>query len=348
MQSLGGCTRKGRNFRLKPVLTLPAILCLLAACPVAFAEMPQFSLPLDCEPGNTCFIQQYVDIDPSDQAIDYACGAATFNGHKGTDFRLLSTAVTQKNIEVRAAAAGVIKAMRDGMPDVLARSPAQRRALAGRECGNGVVIDHGDGWETQYCHLKRGSVQGTKGENVKRGAKLGFVGYSGQAAFAHVHIAVRHKGRIIDPFTGLSPENSCGSGTLGGLWTKDVVQEFPYRKGVLIEVGFSDRPVKTIDLERGSIASSGLDRRAPILIFYGRFINLVKGDRIHLEVNGPSGFSLSNESPALAKRKAHYVVYVGRKRRGNSWPAGSYQGSIQLIRDGKVLMTQSAELILEE
>ena len=34
----------------------------------------------------------------------------------------------------------------------------------GKECGNGLVIRHEYGWETQYCHMKKGSVQVKTGE----------------------------------------------------------------------------------------------------------------------------------------------------------------------------------------
>jgi D-3-phosphoglycerate dehydrogenase len=51
-----------------------------------------------------------------------------------------------------------------------------RGEIAGRECGNGVVIAHEDGWETQYCHMRRGSVAVQPGERVARGQTLGLVG----------------------------------------------------------------------------------------------------------------------------------------------------------------------------
>jgi murein DD-endopeptidase MepM/ murein hydrolase activator NlpD len=75
--------------------------------------------------------------------------------------------------------------------------------------GNGVVIDHGNGWETQYCHLKQGSVQVVTGETVTTGTALGQIGQSGRAEFPHVHFAVRHEGAKIDPF---APEaTACGA-----------------------------------------------------------------------------------------------------------------------------------------
>ncbi len=46
------------------------------AVQAAFAEdRPQLSLPLACEPHKTCFIQNYVDLDPGAGVRDYACGS---------------------------------------------------------------------------------------------------------------------------------------------------------------------------------------------------------------------------------------------------------------------------------
>ena len=101
-----------------------------------------------------------------------------------------------------ASAAGRVKAARDGVEDRLVRDEAGRAAVKGRECGNGVVIDHGEGWETQYCHMRKGSVTAKPGDAVEAGAKLGEVGASGEAGFAHVHLTVRQNGRPLDPFDG--------------------------------------------------------------------------------------------------------------------------------------------------
>ena len=84
-------------------------------------------------------------------------------------------------------------AARDGVADF---APFRR----GQDCGNGVLVDHGDGWETQYCHMKQGSVRVTSGDAVGAGAVLGQIGQSGMAAFPHLHLSVRHNADKIDPF----------------------------------------------------------------------------------------------------------------------------------------------------
>ena len=46
------------------------------------------SLPIACKIGETCFVQNYVDVDPGPGVRDYMCGSATYQAHAGTDFRL--------------------------------------------------------------------------------------------------------------------------------------------------------------------------------------------------------------------------------------------------------------------
>src|SRR4029078_3898068 len=110
------------------------------------------------------------------------CGSATQNGHKGTDFRILSAGGASKSGAVLGAADGTVKAVRDGMPDMLVKG-GNEDSVKDRECGNGVLLDHGQSWETQYCHMLRGSVQVHPGDQVHRGQTLGNIGYSGLAQF---------------------------------------------------------------------------------------------------------------------------------------------------------------------
>ena len=63
--------------------------------------------------------------------------------------------------------------------------------------GRVVVIDHGDGWQTRYAHLKRIKVK--NGKKVSRGDVIGTVGKSGNATGNHLHYEVRHDGRAVDP-----------------------------------------------------------------------------------------------------------------------------------------------------
>ena len=68
---------------------LAAALLLTGA---ARAEAVRFDLPIACEIGTDCWVQQYVDHDPSTGVKDYACGAQTYDGHDGTDIRIRDTA----------------------------------------------------------------------------------------------------------------------------------------------------------------------------------------------------------------------------------------------------------------
>lgn len=192
---------------------LTRVLIALAAMTAAALEL---SLPIACTPGTDCLIQQYVDRDKGPGVRDYACGAETYDGHKGTDIRLRTTAEIAKRVGILASAPGTVIGVRDGMAHHLVRTDADR--IAALECGNGVRIDHGEGWITQYCHMRKGSIVVKKGDEVKPGAKLGEVGYSGQAAFAHVHIEVTKDGKVIDPFLP-EVEAACGKAE-NSLWTE--------------------------------------------------------------------------------------------------------------------------------
>ena len=120
-------------------------------------------------------------------------------------------------VPVYAAAAGVVLATRDGEVDESLRVKGAE-AVAGREAGNAVVVDHGDGWVTQYNHLKRGSVAVRRGDRVQAGSLLGMVGLSGRTEFPHLELEVRKDGRPVGPFVGLETATSCGPGP-HPLWT---------------------------------------------------------------------------------------------------------------------------------
>jgi murein DD-endopeptidase MepM/ murein hydrolase activator NlpD len=323
-------------------LASPASALLLACHPTASAvadDRPQLSLPLACQPHKTCFIQTYVDIDPGKGVKDYMCGSATYDQHSGVDFRLLSAAATKTPVAVLASADGTVKAVRDGVADVFLKK-AKPQDVAGRECGNGVILDHGGGWETQYCHVRQGSVHVTKGQAVKRGDQLGEVGFSGMADFAQVFLSVRHDSKVVDPFLPDAVDGKCDSEARGpGLWEPSAAAAFPYKNGEMIGAEFVGAPPDVNALEVNDRDVVPLTPTSPVLVLYGRFINLKKGDRVHFVASGPTGAIFDEFAQPLDKNKVTYVAFTGKRRGDDPWPTGHYDGRVALVRDGGVIAT---------
>jgi hypothetical protein len=278
--------------------------------------------PIDCTLGQTCFIQNQVDRDPGPGVLDYQCGGLGYNGHKGTDFRLPTLADMDLGVDVLAAAGGVVRGVRDGVADV---GPTD--GSAGRECGNGVVLRHEDGWETQYCHLKSGSIAVKLRQKVPAGTILGQVGLSGRTEFPHLHLSLRHDGNVVDPFD-LSPFPTCGAAG-DSLWQDTIA----YQAGGLLGLGFSDAVPQYSDVKAGTADQSPLPADAPALVVWVHAFGGQLGDIVTLTVDGPNG-RLVDHRATLPKDQAEFFRAAGIRLKTNAWPSGDYIGTATLIRYG--------------
>jgi len=106
--------------------------------------------------------------------------------HTGIDF------TAPRGTEIYATGDGVVE-------DVIVKN---------RGYGHHVIIDHGYGYKTLYAHMSRFNVK--KGQQVKRGDVIGYVGSTGTSTAPHLHYEVIKNGEKINPmyffFNDLTPE----------------------------------------------------------------------------------------------------------------------------------------------
>ena len=314
-----------------------ALLIFLFADPAMALEL---ALPVACTVGTDCWVQQYADHDAGAGSTDYACGVASYDGHDGTDIRGLHTGV---NIAVLAAAAGRVRAVRDGVADKLVKSPTDLAAVSKIQCGNGVVITHGEGWETQYCHLRKGSVMVKAGDEVAAGDRLGLIGFSGEAAFPHVHVTVRKDGKVVDPFSA-DDMADCKAGDRS-LWSASAQKALAYKGSELLQLAWAPQIYGDAEFESGTL-SVFQPSQWPALVLFAEAINLYKDDVMTLTVSLPGQEPVVN-SVVMKNNRAVQRLYVGKKIKA-SLPNGIYVGRFELKRRDVVLLAKEMNFEMKD
>ena len=315
-------------------------ICLLPRVAWSFA----LELPIACELGKDCFVQNYMDHDPGPGSRDYHCGSQSYDAHNGTDIRVPTTAAMRRGVQVLAAADGRVLRVRDGVPDQ-AKTKETLSSAQGVECGNGIVIQHEDGYETQYCHLAQGSVLVKPGDQVQKRQPIGRVGLSGFTQFPHVHLTVRKDGQTIDPFASQSEDLACPLPPTSPhtVWADDVVG-LQYRPAAILNKGFSTAAVSNDDIEQDKPSAETVSSASKALVAFVRVIGLQKGDIQRLRVIAPSGGPFADSNDQLVdNNKAQAVLFVGRKAVTGLEP-GRYVASYVVTRGGQAVISDEFSL----
>ncbi|WP_169543796.1 M23 family metallopeptidase [Sneathiella aquimaris] len=326
-------------------VSIPALLPILLILPLTVLAQqksppPELGLPVKCRLGENCFVQHYIDTDPTKNAADYQCGSLTYDNHRGTDIRIRTLADMAKGVPVIASADGVVTGLRDNIRDQYFSdySKPQRRSVFEKGLGNVVVLGHGNGWTTFYAHLKKNSITVKKNQRVKKGTVLGYVGMSGVTDFPHVHFELRHNNKRIDPFTGNAIKSGCGPSEQN-YWDDLTRVSLAYQQTGFLYTGLSEtRPNGRKDLEKGVRKQESLNSAAPTLFFWSYYFGSRKDDIVTLVLKGPDGQILADyRSDPMPKNQISRNFYIGKKKPAGGWPAGLYQGEISITRNGKHL-----------
>ncbi|MDT8368695.1 MAG: M23 family metallopeptidase [Longimicrobiales bacterium] len=155
---------------------------------------------------------------------DYQCLVKTRDGHRGTDILLPDFRAMDAGVAVLAPAPGRVIDVQDGLPD-------RNVTLDPERPGNGVVLEHPNGFVSIFLHLRRNSVAVEVGDEVATGDTLGFVGSSGNSNWPHLHFETGSldAGEVRDPWEG-----PCGAEV--SLWE----DQLPYQIGFrLVDAGLT-------------------------------------------------------------------------------------------------------------
>ncbi|MDG3042094.1 M23 family metallopeptidase [Roseicyclus marinus] len=318
-----------------PLACSAAALIVAIALPVAAQEAPALLFPVDCTLGETCFLQQFVDHDPSPGARAFDCGPQSYDGHTGTDIRTADLEAMAAGVAVIAAADGVVRGLRDGVPD-----GGTATMQDGQGCGNGVAVTHPGGWETQYCHLMEGSIFVREGQAVAAGAPLGLIGYSGQTEFPHLEFIVRHEGRVIDPFDAETAD-SCDAPP-ASLWAEPLANP----GGGILSAGFAAAIPELADIAAGRADTGAIPARGEALVIWGFVHGGRAGDVVTLRIADAEGGQVHAQDVVLERTQAQLFRASGRRSPDGGWPPGIYQGEVVLLRDGtEIDRTATAVLV---
>lgn len=337
------------------MLYFPVIAVLLALlyAPVAHAgataagsqKTPQllkivkhvkFHNPVDCTAGRDCWVLNYPDVGPDNDglATDTACAARTYEGHKGVDIAIDGRAAMMRGVDVLAARGGTVLRVRDGEDDHFPLTQDQLAKIKAdkKECGNAVLIDHGDGWQAMYCHMKRGSIIVTPDQTVKAGDRIGEVGASGMTEFPHLHFGLTKDGIVIDPLTGRDIKEPCNaSGTGTSLFLKS--DGIAYEPLAFMKSGFHNAAVRLDEIDNGLPQTSRMENTANALVFYSVMLGVHQGDTIAATITGPDGKIFAQSHSRIEKNRARHMVFIGRNiPKDAPLQSGIYKAAIDVTR----------------
>ena len=318
----------------------------LIVCVAVQADAIEFGMPIKCNYGKDCFIQNYFDEDSSPDYKDYHCGKLSYNEHNGTDFRVRDYVAMNNGVDVIAAADGTVFNLRESVADMNVRK-GDIKEISKYGCGNTVVLAHEGGIKTLYCHMKRGSIVVKKGDKVIKGQKLGEVGLSGLTEFPHVHLGVVTKdGKILDPFTGGSSMVGCDA-PQKSLWDKETREKLIYIPTGLLSSSFSDELPEAEAARGGKFRVSTVSDNVPLLVLWFDVFGLQPKDALIANIFTPEGKLLVHKTFDIPHHGAVFFNYIGIKKREAPWPKGQYLGTIQLLRGDQQIIDERRTLLVE-
>jgi len=312
------------------------------------AEAQDAVFPLTCNPGVNCFILSYPDMDSApDSAKDYTCGPSANDGDGSLRIGVASVETLRSGINVLATRDGKVLEIANDVPDLVIASKKDLKRGASL-CGNAVILDHGLGMQSAYCHLRQGSITVQPGQRVKAGEKIGQVGQSGYATWPQLGFSIQSSGLFVDPVSSMSPIEGCG------FKPRPIVPLPPafteYQPAAIVAMGFSTDNMAMNDIVLGRTTTMiTMDRMEMKMNLWGMVLGVHKGDEIEVRIRDPRGRSFEYRKILADKDLPRMPVNTSRARGYSGWRQGIYVGEITLTREvehREVSVTKTVQMVV--
>ncbi len=221
------------SMQLEPLLITESAPAKNAACVVHRTlpdpiDLPQYTMTKSAYPAlrwpladalhDDVFILNYYDNNRTSGIFkDYEGGNLVgYDQHDGTDFGLYSFREMDRGYAIVAPASGVVTSVTSDKYD-------RNYGVPYPDNGNGIWLQHDDGSQSYYWHLRTNSAAVAVGESVEAGTFLGYIGSSGWSPQPHLHMTTLNAGVKRDQFHGAcnplpdlwaEPEPYVGDGAL--------------------------------------------------------------------------------------------------------------------------------------
>jgi hypothetical protein len=304
------------------------ILVFLTFAPAKAQEM---AFPLVCEPGLSCWIIGYPDVSRDHTGQDYACGPGAAPGDLFLRIGLANVSVIPRGVYVLAAGNGVVQDVSNDAADLVIASKAQLKTGASL-CGNGIIINHGMGTQTAYCHLRKDSIRVKKGDRVVKGQVIAAAGQSGLATWPQLGFSIQKGGYFLDPVTGVSPEEGCGLKPRPLIALPAPFME--YQPVSIVALGFSNAKAVEQRVVLGKEPRVAvIDRMDKTINLWGMVLGLRKGDEIEVRMRDPRGRSFYFMKLTADQDRDRQLINVSRDRGYVGWRIGTYTGEVKVTRN---------------
>lgn len=287
---------------------------LLVAITAAPAPPPpvKFRLPIGGVPNVDWSILNYVDLDPGEGFTDYRGGNYTYHTHDAIDFMLPNFAAMDRGVPVYAAADGVVNRVVDGQFD--------RNTSCQGPGENFVLLDHGDGWQTNYAHFRMNTIAVSPGQSVAAGDFLGYVGSSGCSTDAHLHFVVWHHEVPVETY--LDPDR---------YWLPGETVPYAGDTPGVLDFGLTDAPVTTALLKERPpdryvfAPASGQTPR-----FWARVHGLPPGTELTVRWYQPNGALFGAPQTTVLTQELRYDPFTAVRGLSPASPQGAWQVALDI------------------